>query len=78
MPQITIRYDDDSDKMPAAEIAAIFETAAALLTVSEVAWLRDDDLDEEDVETVAVRPDALGFGQALGRAFGGPYYGRGA
>lgn len=67
MPEIRIRYEDDSDRMPHGAVNAVFQTAAELLQVTEVGWTRDDDLDEE---TVTVRPDMSGIDDAWRRVTG--------
>lgn len=46
MPEIRIRYEDDSDRMPYEAIAAVVRTAGEQLAVTELEWIRDDDKDE--------------------------------
>jgi len=50
MAEIRIRYDDDSDRMPYAEIAEIVKAAGKYLPVTEFEWIRDDDLVARAVE----------------------------
>lgn len=90
MPEIRIRYEDDSDRMPHEAIAEIVRTAGAHLQVTEIEWTRDDDQpgDEPGEVTYAVRPDTRALEAALidrawaraGARGGGfvPYLGSGA
>jgi len=70
MPEIRIRYEDDSDRMPYAEIAEIVKAAGKYLPVTEFEWIRDDDLDDEDApeQVVNVTPDLSGIDSAFTRA----------
>lgn len=64
MPEIRIRYDDDSDRCPHAAVAAVIQAAAEHLPVAEISWVRDDDLDDEPKVTEVryeMRPDLSRF-----------------
>lgn len=67
MPEIRIQYEDDGDGCPHAALSAVITAAAAHLPVTEIAWVRDDDLDEE---TIDVTPNLGGliFGDVQRRA----------
>lgn len=63
MPEIRIRYDDDSDRMPYAAISEVIAAAAQHLPVNDFEWIRDDDLDEDEPDeiTYSIRPDVSGL-----------------